>query len=166
MFSFCVCDDDKNTTLEIKAALEIYARDHGMTFSVSILNDSSILDESIQSSTPYDFYILDIIMPLTDGLELAGDIRKHDLKAHIIFLTSSEEFALDSYEFHADAYLIKPIDTDKLYAELDRIFMNTSLKDTEVLTLSFKNNTRTVPVDSIGTMETRRHKVLFTLNNE
>lgn len=165
MFSFCICDDDENITREIREALEIYARDHGMTFSINIWNDSSNLDESMQSSASYDFYILDIIMPLTGGLELAGTIRKHDLKAHIIFLTSSGEFALDSYEFHADAYLIKPIDPDKLFAELDRIFMDISLKDTEMLTLSFKSSTRTIPVDSIVSMEARRNKVLFTLNN-
>jgi len=36
MFSFCICDDDENITLEIREALEIYARDHGMTFSINI----------------------------------------------------------------------------------------------------------------------------------
>ena len=42
--------------------------------------------------------LLDIIMPLLNGMETAHEIRKNDAVVKIIFLTSSPEFALESYD--------------------------------------------------------------------
>ena len=52
-------------------------------------------------------------------MDTASELRQHDTSVRIIFLTSSPEFALESYEVHAQGYLLKPITYEKIQKELD-----------------------------------------------
>lgn len=45
-----------------------------------------------------DLIILDVIMPLLNGIDAAREIRSNDPQVPIIFLSSSREFAVDSYK--------------------------------------------------------------------
>lgn len=55
-----------------------------------------------------DIILLDIVMPLLNGMDTARELRAQDTAVKIIFLTSSPEFALESYEVRAQDYLLKP----------------------------------------------------------
>ena len=58
-------------------------------------------------------------MPLLNGMDAARELRQRDKSVKIIFLTSSPEFALESYEVKAQGYVLKPIAYDKLKELLD-----------------------------------------------
>ena len=66
-----------------------------------------------------DLIMLDVIMPLLNGMDTARELRNDNQIVPIIFLTSSREFAVDSYEVKAFHYLIKPVDDVKLFRTLD-----------------------------------------------
>ncbi|TYA71700.1 LytR/AlgR family response regulator transcription factor [Seonamhaeicola marinus] len=59
-----------------------------------------------------DLVFLDINMPELSGLEL---IRKLKNKPLVIFTTAYSEFALESYDYDAVDYLMKPIEFDRFY---------------------------------------------------
>ncbi|MDY3038554.1 MAG: response regulator, partial [Roseburia inulinivorans] len=60
-----------------------------------------------------------MIMPLLSGMDTARELRRHDPHVPIIFLTSSPEFALESYEVRTFWYLLKPLDEVRFHAVLD-----------------------------------------------
>ena len=66
-----------------------------------------------------DLILLDMIMPLLSGMDTARELRQHDPHVPIIFLTSSPEFALESYEVRTFWYLLKPLDEVRFHAVLD-----------------------------------------------
>ena len=66
-----------------------------------------------------DIVILDIVMPLLNGMDTARELRAQDTAVKLIFLTSSPEFALESYEVKAQDYLLKPVSYDHLREALD-----------------------------------------------
>ena len=103
-----VCDDDNKELDIIKNYLNIYQTDNNTSFTVKYFN-SSVELASTAGFEKFDIYFLDIIMPVMDGLALAREIRTFDKSAPIIFLTSSKEFAVDSYTVKAFNYLVKPI---------------------------------------------------------
>ena len=70
---------------------------------------------------PFDIIFLDVVMPLLGGIGAAGEIRQQDKSVKIVFLTSSPEFAVDSYSVKASHYLLKPLDAGKLYRCLDEL---------------------------------------------
>ena len=65
-----------------------------------------------------DLALLDIDMPDMNGLALAAEIKKLRPNMAIIFLTGFSEYAVDAFELHASGYLLKPVNKDKLAAEI------------------------------------------------
>ena len=57
----------------------------------------------------YDVIFLDIYMDGMTGMDAARAIREIDRVVRIIFITTSTEFAVDSYEVDSSYYLVKPV---------------------------------------------------------
>ena len=62
-------------------------------------------------------------MPFLDGLELARVVRRAMPWVRVIFLSGHDEFeyAQQAVSLHADAYLLKPIDSTQLIATLEQV---------------------------------------------
>lgn len=73
-----------------------------------------------------DFVILDISMPKMDGLEIAENIRLHQLKTKIILLTSHKEKSIfnKSQELKINAYLLKQFALEELRSCIEYLFKN------------------------------------------
>lgn len=69
----------------------------------------------------YDLIFLDIYMDQTNGMDIATHIREANDSCALIFVTSSDAFAVASYDVQAAYYLLKPLDTAKLMKVLDTI---------------------------------------------
>lgn len=57
----------------------------------------------------YDLILLDIYMEELLGVDVARKVRETDLDVRIVFCTTSNEFASESYEVGANYYLQKPV---------------------------------------------------------
>ncbi len=63
---------------------------------------------------PVDIILLDIRMPVMDGLETAHHIARLDTPPAILFTTAYEEHALAAFDANAIDYLLKPIRRQRL----------------------------------------------------
>lgn len=113
-----ICDDDILYMNKVKEMVEQWGKDNNEDISVYLFNHGDALINSYQKSQ-IDVIFLDIMMPLLNGMDTAREIRKHDPIIKIIFLTSSPEFALESYDVKASSYLIKPASYDRLCSLLN-----------------------------------------------
>lgn len=59
-------------------------------------------------------------MPGENGMDVARELRAGNAGIEILFLTSSPEFAVESYEVRASNYLLKPVSQETLFAALTR----------------------------------------------
>lgn len=69
-----------------------------------------------------DVVFLDIKMPGEDGMTLAKKLRKKGDFLPIIFVTGEREYLADGYDVEAVHYLLKPVNEDKLFQCLARIW--------------------------------------------
>ncbi|MBK6598824.1 MAG: response regulator transcription factor [Proteobacteria bacterium] len=65
-----------------------------------------------------DIVLLDIRMPGIDGLQVARHLATLTEPPAVIFTTAFDEYALQAFDSHAIAYLLKPIRAEKLSAAL------------------------------------------------
>ena len=67
-----------------------------------------------------DVLLLDIAMPVMDGLEAAHHLAQFDQPPAIVFCTAYDEHALSAFEAAAVDYLVKPVRAERLAAALER----------------------------------------------
>ena len=68
-----------------------------------------------------DILFLDVVMPGQNGMDVAKEIRQYDTNMKIIFLTSSPEFAVESYSVGAYFYQLKPIWEESFFRLMDAV---------------------------------------------
>ena len=110
---FAVCDDsaaDRNTLI---AMVQQYCGQRGIPAKILQFSRAG---ELLQEFTPgrYHVVFLDIYMPGLTGVEAARRLRKRDANCMLVFTTTSEEHALDSYSVYAAGYLLKPYSREQL----------------------------------------------------
>lgn len=73
--------------------------------------------------TPFDIVLVDIIMPKMNGIETAKKIREAGADTAIVFLSASNEtnYFLEAIELHADGFIIKPIDMEKMLGTFSKV---------------------------------------------
>lgn len=81
-------------------------------------NGQSALDETYKNH--FDLYLLDINVPLIDGLSLLKELRRANDLTPTIYLTSHQEIEKlsEAFEIGADDYLKKPFNTDELLVRI------------------------------------------------
>lgn len=115
-----VCDDDKIYIDAIITAIDKWLALSKITAQILTFdNGDDLISEDRRESI--DIIFLDIVMPLLNGIDTAKEIREFNSKAKIIFLTSTKEFAIDSYRVEASDYLLKPIDHEELSRVLYKV---------------------------------------------
>lgn len=67
---------------------------------------------------PFDIVFLDIEMPGMNGVELAKKIREIAPDTNIIFSTAYPQYAGEAFSVHASGYITKPLNRDKVMAEI------------------------------------------------
>lgn len=69
----------------------------------------------------YDLVCLDVFMEEMLGIDVARKVRDTDMDVRIVFCTTSNEFASESYEVGANYYLHKPISAESVCRMLKMI---------------------------------------------
>ena len=105
-----ICDDDKKELLQIYQLVDEFLKCGFANGKIEVHSfESSIeLIEQLERDKYFDVFLLDVIMPGINGIELAADIRSKDQVGKIIFLTSSLEFVKVETVLLADKRFMKP----------------------------------------------------------
>ena len=130
MIHIAICDDSKQERQILAALFNRYQELHATPLQIHIFQNGFSLLDAIDQGKRFDITILDILMPGENGIEIARNIRASGTDTEIIFLTSSPEYAVDSYEVKAQNYLLKPVTEEKFFASIDSILAELDEKDT------------------------------------
>lgn len=124
MRSIAICDDLPEQSALIQVAVQDYfTRRGGQTMEISVFNNSLLFLECLRNTGGFDILLLDICMPGISGTEVAREIRAREDKSEIIFLTASDEFAVEAFALKAAHYLLKPFSSEQFDEAMDRVMV-------------------------------------------
>lgn len=113
MYNILVCDDDK----EIVKAIEIYLNKEGYNVLKSYNGEDAL---KILKNNSIHLIILDIMMPIKDGIETLREIRKTESIPVIMLSAKSEdEDKINGLNLGADDYVTKPFNPLELIARVN-----------------------------------------------
>jgi DNA-binding LytR/AlgR family response regulator len=93
---------------------------------------------------PIDVVFLDINMPHKSGLEMLNDLK---YKPEIVFTTAYSEYAVESYEYNAIDYLLKPFDLERFLIAVEKIEKRIEEKASRKKTIFVKDGLKTVKIE-------------------
>lgn len=123
MFHIAICDDVRRDREELCRVLkdELKAFDADARF-LKFGSGNALLDAWEKSKMDIQLVFLDIYMEGIDGIETARRLRSTGYREAIVFLTTTQDFAIEGYEVEAEGYLLKPLEKMKLRQLLCRLF--------------------------------------------
>ena len=116
MIKIAFCDDDMEVLHQMNELLDRYRVERNEDITYAAFQSPFELLTEIEKGIRPDILFLDVVMPGQNGMDVAKEIRQYDTNMKIIFLTSSKEFAFDSYEVKALQYLLKPVSPNQLWS--------------------------------------------------
>ena len=119
MIKIAFCDDELSILNELRILLDQYRVERNQEIEYTAFNSPLELLAQIEKGARYDILFLDVLMPGETGINAAAEIRGHDSNVKIIFLTSSAEYAVQSYMVGAYFYQLKPIWADSFFRLMD-----------------------------------------------
>ena len=113
-----LCDDDTAILESTQALLEQIFRERCINVELATFTSYEQCYQYLQNSDT-DILILDIYLGQQLGTDLALRLRQQGKKFKLIFLTTSNEFASESFAAEASYYLLKPLTKEALLKGLD-----------------------------------------------
>jgi len=104
-----IVDDDEN----IRKTMQTILEDEGYIVDLATTGNEAI---EITQKTAYNIALLDIRLPDMEGIELLGLIKENVPRTRKIMVTGypSIQNTISALNKNADAYLVKPVDIEKL----------------------------------------------------
>jgi len=84
---------------------------------IASVGDGAAALEALEDRTP-DFMFLDIQMPEMTGVEVARHVGN---RAHVVFVTAYDQYAIQAFETGAVDYILKPATDERLAVTIERL---------------------------------------------
>ena len=165
MIRVALCDDDISILNGIQRFIDRYCRERKQEIVHTAFCSPLELLTEIERDVRFDLLFLDILMPGQNGIETAAEIRGYDNNIKIIFLTSSAEFAVQSYTVEAYFYLLKPLRWEGFSQVMDSALEKCAHEQESSLILRCKGQFTRVELGQLEFCEVIHRTLLFHLTS-
>jgi len=149
-----VVDDERAVRESLRRALEL----EGYEIELAADGQEALQRLEANGDGQPDAVILDVLMPVVDGLEVCRRIRRSGNRVPVLMLTARDEIEnrVAGLDAGADDYVTKPFALEELVARVRALLRRTSVGEDEVLRFA------DLELDP-GTREVRRGRDLIEL---
>lgn len=165
MIKIAFCDDDMEVLHQMNELLDRYRVERNEDITYAAFQSPFELLTEIEKGIRPDILFLDVVMPGQNGMDVAKEIRQYDTNMKIIFLTSSPEFAVESYSVGAYFYQLKPIWEESFFRLMDAVLAECEKKKKNSLILRSKDGITRINLQQLEYCEVLGRKLLFHLEN-
>lgn len=161
MLRIAICDDNPKELSTLSALTYEYIQQKGIAADIIEFAHPDVLLSNSEKDR-FHLYILDIVMPMVDGISLGKELRRFDREAQIIYATTEADFALRSFVSNPINFLVKPVDNKAFFQTLELAFAKIPKEDA-VITIKTKDGIHTISQYEILCCEYVERSVKYTL---
>ena len=165
MIKVAFCDDEPVILEQITALLEKYKEQRCRDMEYAAFRSPLELLAEMENGLHPDVLLLDVIMPGESGISAAREIRQFDNDVKIIFLTSSAEFAVQSYTVGAYYYQLKPVREETFFQLMDSVIDECRRTEAQSILLRCKSGISRIRLDKLEYCEIIGRALLFHMAN-
>ncbi|MFI3226748.1 MAG: LytTR family DNA-binding domain-containing protein [Clostridia bacterium] len=158
ILKIAICEDDEQ---ECQKLLDILHNGHYLT-DISLFKNGEDFIENFTSGK-FDLIFMDIFMDNMTGIDAITKVRNIDSEVPVAFVTSSCDFALESYRLDALKYIEKPVNKKSVDDALQSAFLKKQA--VEMFEIRINNVLRSFPFSQILYLEQNARNLLIYLKN-
>lgn len=158
-YHIAVVEDDSSYANQLTGFIHRFEKEQDMEIQISSFsNGMAILDEY---HSQYDLILLDIEMPLLDGMSTAEAIRRQDEDVLLIFVTNLAQYAIRGYGVNALDYVLKPITYPAFAMKMLRALRVIEKKKQDFVLLAGENGAVRVSTSEIRYIDIADHLLTY-----
>lgn len=115
-----IVDDEAHARINLRLALAALPGDASGRFVLAGECGGAAAARAFLDKDSVDLLLLDVQMPVENGLALARDLSSRPMPPLVVFVTAHQGHALEAFDVHALDYIVKPVDERRLLQALER----------------------------------------------
>ncbi len=161
-----ICDDDIISRELISLLLKEYITEKELDISFSVYTYGDDLLDDTRKIGGFDIYILDVMMPDMNGIELGLTLRNAGFDGKILYLTFSEDYAIDAFKAKAFNYIVKPVKKNTFFSAMDEVIASVVPTAEKNLIVKTKEGSIKLSFDSILYADLNKRAITYHLVSE
>jgi DNA-binding LytR/AlgR family response regulator len=159
MIRAAIVEDDAEEMQIIKSYLERCSKEQGLNCVIDLYTDGDEIVDGVRAG--YDLIIMDIELPLLNGMDAAEQIRTVDKDATIIFTTHNPNYAIRGYKVQALDYLLKPVSYKAFEEVMGRALKERVESSRKYIRVKIRNATVKLDVSMIRYVDVLDHYICY-----
>lgn len=158
-YNIALVEDTPGDLVRIQTCLDRFSEENGIEFRIFSFSRGEDLLEDYRPI--YDIVFMDIMLPGINGMETAEQLRHHDKKVLLFFLTNMSDYAIKGYTVGAMDYVMKPVTYYSLAMRLNSALRRIDTERDVSVVLRMQDGVRVLSDREIYYIEIRDHDVMF-----
>ena len=154
-----IIEDIAENTKILLNHLQQYEKETGISIHTTSFQNG--MDFISDYHPVWDLILLDIEMPLMNGIETARKIRQLDSDVLIIFVTCMAQYAIEGYSVRALDYVLKPVHYYSFASKMDQVMEILSTRQKKKLIIHARNEHIRLAPEQLLYVEVQNHTLCY-----
>lgn len=156
MYEIFICDDDAAFAAELSSMLSRAFEKRGDQCHVTLYPDPARVLSALKRGARCDLLFQDILFGEERGIRFGKLLREQNWDIDLVFVTSSQQYAVAGYDAQPLHFLLKPLEEERLAEVLDRFLARRAVN---TLSLATPQGTVRMPLSDVLYFEVYNHVV-------
>ena len=154
-----IIEDITENTKTLLNHLQQYEKETGISIHTTSFQNG--MDFISDYHPVWDLILLDIEMPLMNGIETARKIRRLDPDVLIIFVTCMAQYAIEGYSVRALDYILKPVHYYSFASKMDQVMEILATRQKKKLIIHARNEHIRLAPEQLLYVEVQNHTLCY-----